>query len=72
MNFDRLAPFYPWLETFCAGTVMQRSRTTFLARTKNCRRALLPGEGTGKFLTELLRVNPHIEVVEVTSLIRAS
>lgn len=62
MNFDRLAPFYPWLETFCAGSLMQRCRTAFLARVKHCRRALLIGEGTGKFLTELLRAHPEIEI----------
>jgi len=63
MNFDRLAPCYHWLEPMFAGGLMQRCRTTFLARTKHCRRALLAGEGTGKFLAELLRNNPGIEVV---------
>ena len=63
MNFDRLAPHYHWLEPIFAGGLMQRCRTTFLARTRHCRRALLAGEGTGKFLAELLRNNPKIEVV---------
>jgi hypothetical protein len=62
MNFDRLAAHYHWLEKLFAGGLMQRCRTTFLARTKNCRRALLVGEGTGKFLVELLRCNPQIQV----------
>ena len=62
MNFDRLAAYYPWMENVFAGNLMQRCRTTFLARTKNCRHALLVGEGTGKFLIELLRANPHIQI----------
>ena len=62
MNFDRLAAHYHWMEKLFAGELMQRCRTTFLARTKNCRRALLVGEGTGKFLVELLRINPQIQI----------
>jgi SAM-dependent methyltransferase len=63
MNFDRIAPHYFWLEKMFAGNLMQRCRTTFLARTRPCRRALLAGEGTGKFLAELLRTNREIQVV---------
>ncbi|MGA2870212.1 MAG: class I SAM-dependent methyltransferase [Verrucomicrobiota bacterium] len=62
MNFDRLAAHYDWMETLFAGGLMQRGRTTFLPRTRHCRRALLVGEGTGKFLTELLRANPQIQI----------
>ena len=60
MNFDRLAPHYPWMEKLFAGGLMQRCRTSFLSRTTNCRHALLVGEGTGRFLVELLRANPQI------------
>jgi ubiquinone/menaquinone biosynthesis C-methylase UbiE len=62
MNFDRLAAHYDWMETLFAGGLMQRGRTTFLSRTRDCRHALLVGEGTGKFLAELLRANPQIQV----------
>ncbi len=62
MNFDRLAAHYHWLETFLAGRLMQRCRTRFLSRVRDCRHALLVGEGTGKFLAELLRRHPHIRV----------
>ena len=62
MNFDRVAAHYHWLERLFAGGLMQRCRTAFLPRTTNCRRALLVGEGTGKFLVELLRFNPHIQI----------
>jgi ubiquinone/menaquinone biosynthesis C-methylase UbiE len=62
MNFDRLAAHYHWMEKLFAGGLMQRCRTTFLARTKNCRHALLVGEGTGRFLAELLRLNPRLHI----------
>jgi SAM-dependent methyltransferase len=62
MNFNRLAAHYRWMEILFAGGLMQRCRTTFLTQTKNCRRALLVGEGTGRFLAELLRANPQIQI----------
>ena len=45
-----------------AGGILQRCRTSFLAETAGCRRALLLGEGPGRFLVELLRANPRVEV----------
>lgn len=62
MNFDRLAAWYPWLETVCDGGVMQRCRTAFLPRTRQCQRALILGEGPGKFLNALLRQQPELQV----------
>jgi ubiquinone/menaquinone biosynthesis C-methylase UbiE len=62
MNFDRLAAHYPWLELAFTGGLMQRCRTRFLNRITHCRHGLLVGEGTGKFLAQLLRVNPEIRV----------
>jgi len=62
MNFDGIAGYYHWLEQLFAGDLMQRNRTAFLQRTRHCRRALLVGEGTGRFLAELLRHNPQIEI----------
>lgn len=62
MSFDTLAPYYRNLEWVTAGGVLQRCRTTFLAEAAGCRRALLLGEGPGRFLGELLRVNPRVEV----------
>jgi SAM-dependent methyltransferase len=51
------------LETILAGGVLQCCRTEFLAHVSGCRRALLLGEGPGRFLVELLRINPNAEVV---------
>lgn len=62
MSFDTLAPYYRGMEFVTAGGMLQRCRTRFLAETQNSSRALLMGEGPGRFLTEFLRVNRHAEV----------
>jgi SAM-dependent methyltransferase len=63
MSFDTLAPHYRNMETLLAGNILQRCRTAHLAEAAGCRRALLLGEGPGRFLVELLRANPRVEVV---------
>lgn len=62
MNFDALAPVYRPMETLLAGRLLQRARTAFLSEAAPCRKALLLGEGPGRFLAELLRAHPHIAV----------
>lgn len=62
MSFDTLAPYYRSMEFVMAGGLLQRCRTSFLAETANSRRALLLGEGPGRFLVELLWSNPRVEV----------
>lgn len=62
VSFDRLAPYYRPMEAVAAGRIMQRCRTSFLAETIGRRRALLVGEGPGRFLIELLRATPRMEV----------
>lgn len=62
VNFDRIAPWYHAMECLLAGRLMQRCRTTFLSEAKHCHNALVAGEGTGRFLVELLRLNPQLKV----------
>lgn len=62
MSFDALAPTYRGLEALVAGPLLQRCRTAFLAESGGCRRALLLGEGPGRFLVEVLRTNPRLEI----------
>lgn len=62
VSFDTLAPHYRAMELLLAGNLLQRCRTAFLPETLGCRRALLLGEGPGRFLAELLRLNPRVEV----------
>ena len=62
MNFDRLAPHYGWMELAFAGPLMQRCRTQFLTEGGRFRRALLVGEGRGRFLLRLMRTNPDVRI----------
>ncbi len=62
MSFDRLAPIYRAMEAVLAGNKLQRCRTAYLARTAKARKALLLGEGHGRFLVPLLQTNPLVQV----------
>jgi len=62
MSFDTLAPYYRALELVTAGGLLQRGRTAFLPEASRSRRALLLGEGPGRFLVALLRANVEVEV----------
>ncbi len=62
-GFDWLAPHYRWMERILAGAKLQRCRTVFLGAIPPPRKALLLGEGHGRFLTELLRTHPQTECV---------
>jgi len=60
-GFDLLAPFYRRLEWFLAGAKLQRCRVAFLSKAPRPRRALLVGEGHGRFLGPLLQEFPGVE-----------
>jgi ubiquinone/menaquinone biosynthesis C-methylase UbiE len=62
VSFDSVAPWYRTLETIAFGGVLQRCRIACLDKLQNPRRALIVGEGNGRFLCELLRTHPDIEV----------
>jgi ubiquinone/menaquinone biosynthesis C-methylase UbiE len=62
VSFDAIAPWYRTLETIAFGNELQRARIACLAETGSPRRALIVGEGNGRFLAELLRLHPKIEV----------
>ncbi len=64
MSFDTLAPVYRPMEAVLAGGLLQRCRTAHLNQVcaLPCRRALVLGEGPGRFLVELLRQLPDIEI----------
>lgn len=64
-NFDRLAPAYQTLERLTFGGLLHWCRTAHLGELRACRRALVLGDGDGRFLADLLRANPHIEVDSV-------
>jgi ubiquinone/menaquinone biosynthesis C-methylase UbiE len=62
VSFDRVAPHYLWLETVAFGNQLQRARIAFVREIGTPRRVLIVGEGNGRFLAELLRVYPGLQV----------
>jgi SAM-dependent methyltransferase len=62
MNCDAIAPYYHLLERLSFGNALHRTRCTYLNEVKTAHRALLCGDGDGRFLAALLRANPHVEV----------
>jgi hypothetical protein len=61
-DFDGLARFYRWMELATFGTYLARCRTAFLRDCLTCRRALILGDGDGRFTAQLLRTNPTVEI----------
>ncbi|MDZ4788274.1 MAG: class I SAM-dependent methyltransferase [Blastochloris sp.] len=59
-DFDWIASYYGWIETFAAGELMQKSRTPFLSSLSG--NILLAGEGNGRCLEALLRLNHRLEI----------
>lgn len=62
MSFDRVAPFYCFLETITFGQALQRARICFSRKISPPVRALVVGEGNGRFLCDLVGVHPRIEI----------
>ncbi len=62
MSFDAIAPWYRSLETIAFGNALQRARIASLDEIGAPRRALIVGEGNGRFLTALLQRHPLITV----------
>ena len=62
MSFDRVAPHYRWLETVAFGKQLQQARVAFVGEIGRPHRVLIVGEGNGRFLAELLRVHPCLQV----------
>jgi len=58
MNCDRIAPYYKLLEYLSFGLYLQRTRTYFLPHLQTKQRILLIGDGDGRFLAQLLNINP--------------
>jgi ubiquinone/menaquinone biosynthesis C-methylase UbiE len=62
VSFDSIAPAYRALETIAFGGNLQRARVACLGEIGTPRRALIVGEGNGRFLCELLRRHPNVAV----------
>lgn len=61
-NFDRLAGVYRWMEWLSFGGRLWRCRCAFLPEIRTPRRALVLGDGDGRFTARLLRENPRVRV----------
>jgi ubiquinone/menaquinone biosynthesis C-methylase UbiE len=62
VSFDLVAPHYRWLETITFGNALQRARTCWIDTLARPKRTLIVGEGDGRFLCELVRAYPKIDV----------
>jgi len=60
-NFDHLARPYRWLEYLTFGPMLERCRFCRIPELTGARRALVLGDGDGRFLARLLAANPALE-----------
>jgi ubiquinone/menaquinone biosynthesis C-methylase UbiE len=69
MNCDGIAPFYVWIERAAFGKRLERHRLAFLERAAGARRALVLGDGDGRFVAELAARYPElgIDCVELSA-----
>jgi ubiquinone/menaquinone biosynthesis C-methylase UbiE len=59
-NFDRVARPYRWLEYLTLGPALQHCRVHYLPSLLHQRKALILGDGDGRFLSQLVAANPHL------------
>jgi SAM-dependent methyltransferase len=64
-HFGRLARIYSWMEYFSFGPYLRRCRDLRLSEMMGRQRALVYGDGDGRFLAELVRRSPGLQVVAV-------
>jgi len=64
-DFDGIARAYKWLEYATLGRLLERTRECHLARLRECSRALILGDGDGRFTARLLAENPDVRVEAV-------
>jgi SAM-dependent methyltransferase len=62
MNCDAIAPYYYFLERVSFGRALERARFAFLPEIASSRRALLCGDGDGRFLAAFLQCNRRVQV----------
>jgi SAM-dependent methyltransferase len=64
-SFDRLARAYRWMEYFSFGPYLQQCRCLRLTEMASYQRALVYGDGDGRFLAEMVRRAPEIRTTAV-------
>jgi ubiquinone/menaquinone biosynthesis C-methylase UbiE len=61
-SFNLIARPYRWLEYLTLGRALEHCRLHFLPNLLQQKRALVIGDGDGRFLAELLKQNPRLRV----------
>lgn len=59
-NFNLIARPYRWLEYLTLGHALERCRLHFIPRLLHQKKALVFGDGDGRFLAALMAANPHL------------
>jgi ubiquinone/menaquinone biosynthesis C-methylase UbiE len=62
LSFDSVAPHYRWLEAMAFGSALQKARVAYLDQIDVPKRALIAGEGNGRYLEALLERHPETPV----------
>jgi cyclopropane fatty-acyl-phospholipid synthase-like methyltransferase len=67
-DFDPIARPYRWLEYLSFGPMLERCRFYYLPELAEAKRALILGDGDGRFLARLLTVNSqiHADVIDLS------
>jgi Methyltransferase domain len=66
-NFDRLVRVYRWMEWASFGPLLWKCRCAFLCEMQSARRALVIGDGDGRFTDRLLATNRTVRVEAIDS-----
>jgi ubiquinone/menaquinone biosynthesis C-methylase UbiE len=64
-RFDRLARLYRWMEYFSFGPYLEQCRKLRIQEMALCQRALVYGDGDGRFLAALMRSLPKLRATAV-------
>jgi ubiquinone/menaquinone biosynthesis C-methylase UbiE len=64
-QFGRLAHVYRWMEYFSFGPYLKQCRESRISEMTGSRRALVFGDGDGRFLAELVRHSPKMQLTAV-------
>jgi SAM-dependent methyltransferase len=68
-NFDHIARPYRWLEYITLGRALEQCRLHYLTSLLKRKRALVLGDGDGRFLAQLLAQNPrlHADAIDTSA-----
>lgn len=67
MNCDRIAGPYRWIEYLAFGRTLEKHRYYYLPQTDLCSKALLLGDGDGRFLSALASLHPTLKIDSIDS-----